>query len=164
MCGIAAIFGYGAAAAPAVDRDELRRIRDRMASRGPDGEGEWISPNGRIGLGHRRLSIIDLSPAGAQPMFNADRSLAIVYNGEIYNYNELRSQLSAKGVLSDRPEGFRGYRFQSHCDTEVLLALYETKGGEEMLNDLRGMYAFATWDDKRQCLCLARDPFGIKPL
>jgi asparagine synthase (glutamine-hydrolysing) len=168
MCGIAAIFSYGGGDAPPVDRDELRRIRERMVSRGPDGEGEWISPNGRVGLGHRRLSIIDLSPAGAQPMFNGDRSLAIVFNGEIYNYRELRSQLAAKGVLSDSPEGFPGYQFRSHCDTEVLLALYEqhsAKGQEHrMLNDLRGMYAFAIWDEKRQCLFAARDPFGIKPL
>src|ERR1700726_3925563 len=118
MCGVAAIFAYGQSAPP-VDRDEIRRMRDRMASRGPDGEGEWFSNDGRVGLGHRRLSIIDLSAAGAQPMFNADRSLAIVYNGEIYNYAELRSRLAANG-----------YRFQSHCDTEVLLALYETKGAE----------------------------------
>src|SRR5438105_11937272 len=135
MCGIAAIFAYGEMARP-VDRDELRRSRERMVSRGPDGEGEWISPNGRVGLGHRRLSIIDLSPAGAQPMFNADRSLAIVFNGEIYNYRELRSQLLV-----------RGYRFQSHCDTEVLLALYEqhsAKGEEQrMFENGRGMYAFA---------------------
>src|ERR1700748_859994 len=105
MCGIAALFAYGATAPP-VDRDELCRITARMASRGPGGASGWISPNGRVGFGHRRLSIIDLSPAGAQPMFNADRSLAIVYNGEIYNYNELRSKLSVNG-----------YRFQSHCDT-----------------------------------------------
>ena len=152
MCGIAAIFNYGGNAPP-VDPDELRRVTQRMVSRGPDGEGEWISPNGQVGLGHRRLSIIDLSPAGAQPMFNADRSVAIVFNGEIYNYQELRSKLAANG-----------YRFQSHCDTEVLLALYETRGADAMLDPVRGMYAFAIWDDRRQMLFLARDPFGIKPL
>src|SRR5437764_9196800 len=151
MCGIAAIFAYGKSA-PAVDRAEVIRMREQMFARGPDGEGEWFSEDGRIGLGHRRLTIIDLSPAGEQPMWNADRSLAIIFNGEIYNYRELRSQLSADG-----------YQFRSHCDTEVLLALYET-GGEAMLNVLRGMYAFAIWDRNKEGLFLARDPFGIKPL
>ena len=149
MCGIVATFAYGAGAPP-VDRTEVIRMREQMFARGPDGEGEWFSDDGRVGLGHRRLTIIDLSPAGAQPMWNADRSLAIIFNGEIYNYRELRSQLS-------------GYQFRSHCDTEVLLALYETRG-EAMLNELRGMYAFVIWDTRRQRLFLARDPFGIKPL
>ncbi len=151
MCGIAAIFAYGESAPP-VDRVEVIRMREQMFARGPDGEGEWFSEDGRIGLGHRRLTIIDLSPAGAQPMWNADRSLAIIFNGEIYNYRELRSQLSANG-----------YQFRSHCDTEVLLALYQTRG-EAMLNQLRGMYAFAIWDRNKEGLFLARDPFGIKPL
>jgi asparagine synthase (glutamine-hydrolysing) len=151
MCGIAAIFAYGESAPP-VDRAEVVRMREQMFVRGPDGEGEWFSEDGRIGLGHRRLTIIDLSPAGAQPMWNTDRSLAIIFNGEIYNYRELRSQLSANG-----------YQFRSNCDTEVLLALYETRG-EAMLNELRGMYAFAIWDRNKEGLFLARDPFGIKPL
>jgi asparagine synthase (glutamine-hydrolysing) len=173
MCGIVATFAYGSGAAP-VDRAEVIRMREQMFARGPDGEGEWFSEDGRVGLGHRRLTIIDLSPAGAQPMWNADRSLAIIFNGEIYNYRELRSQLasgqprnlsglSGRGSPSDSPEGFRGYQFRSHCDTEVLLALYETRG-EAMLNELRGMYAFVIWDKRRQGLFLARDPFGIKPL
>ena len=151
MCGIAATFAYGAGAPP-VDRAEVIRMREQMFARGPDGEGEWFSEDGRVGLGHRRLTIIDLSPAGAQPMWNADRSLAIIFNGEIYNYRELRSRLSANG-----------YQFRSHCDTEVLLALYQTRG-EAMLNELRGMYAFAIWDRNKEGLFLARDPFGIKPL
>ncbi len=159
MCGIAAVFAYSGDALP-VDRDEVRRMRDRMTARGPDGEGEWFSDDARVGLGHRRLSIIDLSPAGAQPMFNSesfreqapDRSLAIIFNGEIYNYAELRAQLIAQG-----------YPFQSNSDTEVLLALYATRG-EAMLDDLRGMYTFVIWDNKKQELVLARDPFGIKPL
>lgn len=151
MCGIAAIFAYGEAAPP-VDREEVLRMREQMLARGPDGSGEWFSEDRRVGLGHRRLSIIDLSPAGANPMFNADRSLALIFNGEIYNYKELRSQLLAKG-----------YPFQSHCDAEVVLALYATQG-EGMMNQLRGMYAFAIWDQKKQGLLLARDPFGIKPL
>src|SRR6059058_4901641 len=173
MCGIAAIFAYGKSA-PAVDRAEVIRMREQMFARGPDGEGEWFSEDGRVGLGRRRLTIIDLSPAGAQPMWNADRSIAIIFNGEIYNYRELRSQLLASGSLepaarrangspSDSPEGFRGYQFRSHCDTEVLLALYGSRG-EAMLNELRGMYAFAIWDGNKKGLFLARDPFGIKPL
>src|SRR4051794_31512239 len=133
MCGIAALFAYHGAA-PNVDRDELIAIRDCMAARGPDGEGEWLSRDQRVGLGHRRLSIIDLSAAGAQPMFNEDRSLAIVFNGEIYNYQELRADLES-----------RGCHFHSDSDTEVLLHLYARKG-DEMFDDVRGMYAFAIWD------------------
>src|SRR5437867_2090585 len=151
MCGISAILAYGSAAPP-VDADELFAMREQMFARGPDGGGQWISDDGRVGLANRRLSIIDVSPAGAQPMFNAERSLAITFNGEIYNYAELRSELSAKG-----------YQFTSTSDTEVLLALYATRG-EAMLNELRGMYAFAIWDHAKQGLFIARDPFGIKPL
>ena len=121
MCRIAAVFAYGESAPP-VDRDEVLLMREQMFSRGPDGSGEWFSDDRRVGLGHRRLSIIDLSPAGANPMFNADRSLALIFNGEIYNYKELRSQLSGKG-----------YPFQSHCDAEVILALYATRGIDAMM-------------------------------
>jgi asparagine synthase (glutamine-hydrolysing) len=162
MCGIAAIFAYGADAPP-VDRAEVLRMREQMFARGPDGAGEWFSEDGRVGFGHRRLTIIDLSAAGAQPMWNADRSLAIIFNGEIYNYAELRSQLSHRAVGRYGPEAANGYQFRSHCDTEVLLALYETRG-EAMLNELRGMYAFVIWDRNKEGLFLARDPFGIKPL
>jgi asparagine synthase (glutamine-hydrolysing) len=173
MCGIVATFAYGAGAPP-VDRAEVIRMREQMFARGPDGEGEWFSDDGRVGFGHRRLTIIDLSPAGAQPMWNADRSLAIIFNGEIYNYAELRAQLSHRAVgrygvparkasSSERLEAANGYQFRSHCDTEVLLALYETRG-EAMLNELRGMYAFVIWDRNKEGIFLARDPFGIKPL
>src|SRR5712691_9057789 len=96
MCGIAAVFAYGETAPP-VDEAELLAMREHMFARGPDGAGQWISDDGRVGLASRRLSIIDTSPAGAQPMFNADRSLAIVYNGEIYNYRELREKLLREG-------------------------------------------------------------------
>ncbi len=151
MCGIAAIFGYGGNAPP-VDRDELIVIRDRMIHRGPDGEGLWISEDRRVGLAHRRLTIVDLTDAGLQPMWNGDRTLCVTYNGEIYNYPALRAKLLE-----------RGYQFSSNCDTEVLLHLYAEKGAE-MMNELRGMYAFAIWDARERTLFCARDPFGIKPL
>src|SRR4051812_33049547 len=107
MCGIAALFAYHGAA-PEVERDEVVRIRDHMTSRGPDGEGLWHSADRRVALGHRRLSIIDLSPAGAQPMWSADGSLAVVFNGEIYNYRALRAELENAGC-----------HFASESDTEV---------------------------------------------
>ena len=151
MCGIAGIFAYHYAALP-VDRDELRAIRDHMAARGPDGMGEWYSDNSRVGLAHRRLSIIDLSDRAAQPMASADGQLVISFNGEIYNHRELRKALEAKGRV-----------FRTESDTEVLLHLYAEKG-EAMLGELRGMFAFAIWDARKQAMLLARDPYGIKPL
>ncbi|NWG29879.1 MAG: asparagine synthase (glutamine-hydrolyzing) [Rhodocyclaceae bacterium] len=151
MCGIAGIFTYGDPAAQ-IDREELLAIRDAMTHRGPDGAGLWLSEDGRVGLAHRRLAIIDLSPAGAQPMSSADKRLHVVFNGEIYNYRTLRAEL----------EG-RGHVFRSQSDTEVLLHLYAERG-EEMVHALRGMYAFAIWDAQGGSLFLARDPFGIKPL
>jgi len=151
MCGIASIFVYDPAA-PAVDEKELLKIRETMVKRGPDGAGIWISPDKRVGLAHRRLAIIDLSDFGAQPMADRTGQLHIVFNGEIYNFRALRSQLEKKG-----------YQFRSNSDTEVLLYLYAEKG-QEMVHDLRGMYTFALWDNGRKTLFLARDPFGIKPL
>ncbi|HEV7922409.1 MAG TPA: asparagine synthase (glutamine-hydrolyzing) [Thermoanaerobaculia bacterium] len=146
MCGINAIFAYRGDAAR-VEEGELIASRECMRSRGPDAADSWIAEDGRVGLGHRRLAIIDLSPAGAQPMRRGP--LVIVFNGEIYNYQELRSQL--------------GGDFTSHSDTEVLLRLYE-KNGEGMLGDLRGMFSIALWDGARRKMLLARDPYGIKPL
>src|SRR4051812_31487888 len=151
MCGIAGIYAYHYAANP-VDRVELRRIRDHMAARGPDGFGDWYSSNERVGLGHRRLSIIDLSARGSQPMASADGKLVITFNGEIYNYRELRASLEAMGHV-----------FISDTDTEVILHLYAHKG-EALVNDLRGMFAFGLWDDRKNALLLARDAYGIKPL
>lgn len=151
MCGINGIFAYHYAANP-IDAGELIRTRDRMIARGPDGEGRWISEDRRIGFGHRRLAVIDLTDAGAQPMASADGRLIVAYNGEIYNYRELRGELEAKG-----------HRFRSHSDTEVLLHLYAAKG-PAMAHDLRGMFAFAIWDGLERTLFLARDPYGIKPL
>ena len=151
MCGIAGIYSFSSSAPPA-DRAELRTIRDHMVARGPDGHGEWFSDNGRVALGHRRLSIIDLTERAAQPMASADGQLVITFNGEIYNYRELRKTLEAQGHV-----------FRSDSDTEVLLHLYLEKG-QAMLQHLRGMFAFALWDARKQAMLLARDAFGIKPL
>jgi asparagine synthase (glutamine-hydrolysing) len=151
MCGIAGIYAYHYAANP-VDRAELRRIRDHMTARGPDGLGEWHSQDERVGLGHRRLTIIDLSERGAQPMASVDGKLVVTLNGEIYNYRQLRASLESKG-----------HAFRTQTDAEVLLHLYAEKG-EAMVNDLRGMFAFGLWDAEKKALLLVRDPYGIKPL
>lgn len=151
MCGIAGILSYRNNGAP-VERAELLKIRDAMIARGPDGAGLWISADARMGLAHRRLSIIDLSDAGGQPMSDGSGQLHVVFNGEIYNYKQLRAELQKKG-----------YHFRSQSDTEVLLHLYAEKGAD-MVHALRGMYAFAIWDENKKGLLLARDPFGIKPL
>jgi len=135
-----------------VDVEELVRIRDAMAARGPDGEGLWHSADGRIGLAHRRLAIIDIGPSGAQPMEHGNGAFRITFNGEIYNYQILRQELVQ-----------RGHVFRSASDTEVLLHLYQDHG-PAMLERLRGMFTLAIWDEARQGMFLARDPFGIKPL
>lgn len=151
MCGIASIYSYHQTA-KSVDQGELLRIRDAMEKRGPDSAGLWLSANGHVGLAHRRLSIIDLSDAGAQPMATPDGKLRIVFNGEIYNYRELRERLQAKG-----------HQFRSDSDTEVLLFAWR-EYGQHMVEHLRGMFAFAIWEEERRGLFLARDHFGIKPL
>ncbi|HEY2871781.1 MAG TPA: asparagine synthase (glutamine-hydrolyzing) [Reyranella sp.] len=151
MCGIAGLYAY-LDVAPPVDRTELSRMNARMAPRGPDGSGDWFSADGRVGFTHRRLAIIDLSERGAQPMHSADGTLTITFNGEIYNYRELKAELEAKG-----------YRFRSDSDTEVLLQLYADRG-PSMVEALRGMFAFGLWDSRTRQLVLARDPLGIKPL
>jgi asparagine synthase (glutamine-hydrolysing) len=151
MCGLNAILAYGSNAEP-VDATELIAVRDAMIPRGPDGAGAWIADDRRIGLAHRRLAIVDLTAAGDQPMTTSDGALRIVFNGEIYNHRELRQQLQAKG-----------HRFVSGSDTEVLLHAYR-EYGRAMVAHLRGMFAFALWDEARRGLFLARDHFGIKPL
>ncbi len=151
MCGINGIFLLNSSSGN-VDRDELLATRDYMHNRGPDGEGLWVSDCGRVGLGHRRLAIIELSELGAQPMHASDGQLSITFNGEIYNHNELRKQLETKGFV-----------FRSHSDTEVLLNLY-LDCGAEMVKQLRGMFAFAIWDNRNKKLIIARDPYGIKPV
>lgn len=126
-------------------------MTDSIAHRGPDGDGHWVCSDGRVGLGHRRLAIIDLSDAGRQPMSYADGRYQITFNGEIYNYLELRDELEKSGVA-----------FRSDSDTEVLLALYHQKR-EKCLGDLDGMFAFAIWDKKERTLFCSRDRFGEKP-
>jgi asparagine synthase (glutamine-hydrolysing) len=147
MCGIAGLIHTdGAPVSPVT----LQRMTDAVAHRGPDGEGHWIE--GNVGLGHRRLAIIDLSPAGHQPMVNADHRFVLSYNGEIYNFRELRSELEALG-----------YWFRSNSDTEVLLNALAAWGDKALIR-MNGMFAFALWDRKERRLTLARDRYGIKPL
>lgn len=155
MCGICGKVGIDSAP---VGEPLLRNMCRLLSHRGPDNEGVYIrrprkgSPGPWAGLGHRRLSIIDLSPAGRQPMCNEDETLWLVFNGEIYNFQALREALRSKGHL-----------FRSRSDAEVVLHLYEEKG-ERLLEDLRGMFAFGLWDDRSEKLLLARDRLGQKPL
>jgi len=151
MCGFVAVLAPDGVLPAAV----LDAMRERLRHRGPDGHGSWIGKAaGRtlVGLGHRRLSIIDLSEAAGQPMFRADGRLVIVYNGEIYNFLELRAELESLGAV-----------FRTRSDTEVLLAAYE-QWGADCLARLNGMFAFAIWDGRRQELFVARDRFGEKPV
>lgn len=146
MCGLVGVFYRDVACEPA----RLTAMRDIISHRGPDDAGDYIE--GPLGLGHRRLSIIDLSPAGHQPMFTADGRYAIVYNGEIYNYGELKQELAAQGV-----------QFRSSSDTEVILALH-ARLGDAAVARLNGIFAYALWDKVEKRLLLARDRAGIKPL
>ncbi|WP_276479736.1 asparagine synthase (glutamine-hydrolyzing) [Paraflavitalea pollutisoli] len=147
MCGIAGII---AAQPGLVSEQAVKGMTDVLAHRGPDGEGCWIDASGRVGLGHRRLSIIDLRVVAGQPMHYLDR-FSIVYNGELYNYRELQQSLIKKG-----------YSFHSSSDTEVILAAYAA-WGVQCLDYFDGMFAFAIWDDREQRLFAARDRFGEKP-
>ncbi|HEY0687068.1 MAG TPA: asparagine synthase (glutamine-hydrolyzing) [Steroidobacter sp.] len=146
MCGLVGVFYRDQACDPA----RLKAMRDIISHRGPDDAGDFIE--GPLGLGHRRLSIIDLSPAGHQPMFTADGRYVIVYNGEIYNYNELKQELAAQGA-----------QFRSTSDTEVILALH-ARLGDAAVAKLNGIFAYALWDKVEKRLLLARDRAGIKPL
>ena len=136
-----------------IDPELLDAMRDTLVHRGPDGCGSWISPDGRAGLAHRRLSILDLSAAGHQPMTNEDETLWLTFNGEIYNFQPLRDELVQ-----------RGHRFRSRTDSEVLLHGFEEWGGPGLLARLKGMFAFAIHDVRTGTLFAARDRFGIKPL
>ncbi|MBX9903492.1 MAG: asparagine synthase (glutamine-hydrolyzing) [Burkholderiales bacterium] len=153
MCGVVGtlIFDSGRGQ---VDAGLLERMRDTMTHRGPDGAGIWISNDGKVGLGHRRLSIIDLSTAATQPMSNENGSLWLSFNGEIYNHAEIRRELEQTGR----------YRWKTdHSDTEVILHAFE-EWGIDCLQRFRGMFAFALWDGARRELWLVRDRIGVKPL
>ena len=150
MCGICGdlVLTSGERVMP----DAVVAMRTTLEHRGPDGAGLFVSPDARVGLGFRRLRIIDLSPAADQPMSNEDGTIHIVFNGEIYNFKDLRSELAV-----------RGHRFRTHSDTETILHLYEDEGLDAMQR-LEGMFALAIWDEGRRRLVLARDRAGKKPL
>jgi asparagine synthase (glutamine-hydrolysing) len=147
MCGIVGQVNFDKSPVSSV---VLKKMTDVIQHRGPDGEGHWIE--GNIGFGHRRLSIIDLSPAGHQPMISSDHRYVLTYNGEIYNFRELRIELEGKG-----------YCFQSKTDSEVVLYSLAEWGSDALLK-FNGMFALAFWDRKEKKLLLARDRYGIKPL
>lgn len=151
MCGITGYWSLGTGVHP----DTIRRMTDRIAHRGPDAAGVWLDEGAGLALGHQRLSILDLSPAGAQPMISADGRLVLVFNGEIYNHRALRTAVEAAGWSA----GWRG-----HSDTETLLAALQLWGVAATLTRLNGMFAFALWDRSTRCLTLARDRAGEKPL
>lgn len=149
MCGI---VGVVSSKIP-IEPERLVQMNNALSHRGPDGSGEWVSDDGAVGLAHRRLSIIDLSPLGAQPMLSASGRYAVTYNGEIYNFLELRSELENLGAT-----------FRGHSDTEVMLAAFDIWGVVESLPRLRGMFVLAVWDRRDCSLLIARDRVGIKPL
>jgi asparagine synthase (glutamine-hydrolysing) len=150
MCGICGVLAFNDSFA--CDERVIVAMRDTMTHRGPDDAGVWRSPSGRVALGHRRLSIVDVSHSGHQPMSNEDGSVWVAFNGEIYNHDELRPGLEA-----------RGHRYRSRCDTETIVHLYEEEG-PRCVEQLDGMFALAVWDERRRELFLARDRLGKKPL
>ena len=147
MCGICGVLHFDGQSA---DPEVLGRMTEAIRHRGPDAGNTYL--DGPVGLGHRRLSIIDLSAAGTQPMTNEDSSLWVIYNGEIYNFAEIRAELET-----------RGHIFRSNTDSEVILHAYES-WGVDCLARFNGMFAFALWDSARRRLWLVRDRLGIKPL
>lgn len=152
MCGIAGILAFSSAAS--VQADELVRLNDAMPHRGPDGVGTWLSDDRKIGLSHRRLAIVDLTSDAAQPMTDAEGSVQITYNGEIYNHLALRTELEAAG-----------HQFRTdHSDTEVLVHGYKHWGIDGLVERLIGMFAFAIWDMRAKRLTIVRDRVGIKPV
>src|ERR1700704_3459740 len=150
MCGISGILGF--ADSFPVSEALARDMAASQSHRGPDDDGAWADPAHRVALSHRRLSIIDLSAAGHQPMANEDGSVWITYNGEVYNHEALRTELEAKG-----------HTYRSRTDTETILHLYEEEGPAAVAR-LDGMFAFVIWDARRRQLLLARDRLGVKPL
>ncbi len=150
MCGIAGFLGHPATGAPA---DVVKAMTDAIAHRGPDADGAWCDAEAQVALGHRRLSIIDLSPLGAQPMHSASQRYAIAFNGEAYNYAAIRTELEQSG-----------YPFKGQSDTEVLLAAFDRWGIEAGVPRFAGMFAMAIWDRQQRSLWLVRDRLGEKPL
>lgn len=150
MCGITGAVSLDGKPIPNL-RSRLRVMNNLIAHRGPDGEGIWTSPSNIVGFGHRRLAVIDLGDDGSQPM-HSDSGKSIVFNGEIYNYKEIRSAASSSG-----------YRFKTDSDTESILAAHDLYG-DSAIDHLRGMFAYAVWDENSDSLTLVRDRFGIKPL
>src|SRR4051812_35284550 len=152
MCGIAGILsGHG------IDRIAVERMIRPLTHRGPDDDGIWLDPEAGIGFGHRRLAIVDLSPAGHQPMLSDNGRWVLNFNGEIYNHSEIRAELDAAGAAPDA--GWRG-----HCDTETFLQAIATWGLTPALERSVGQFAFALWDRQTRTLSLVRDRFGEKPL
>ena len=149
MCGIAGVAKLGGGIEP----DKLDRMREALVHRGPDGAGSWISSDSQVGLSHRRLSVLDLSLAGAQPMHSASGRYSISFNGEIYNFSDLRKELEADGMS-----------FIGQSDTEIVLGACERWGVTDTLSRLAGMFAFAIWDARESTLYLIRDRIGIKPV
>ncbi|RMF11636.1 MAG: asparagine synthetase B, partial [Alphaproteobacteria bacterium] len=148
MCGIVGLFD--SRGKRSFDEVLVARMNDSQTHRGPDDAGLHLEPG--LALGHRRLAILDLSPAGHQPMASDDGKVIVVFNGEIYNFMDLRAELEAAG-----------HRFHSHCDTEVIVKGWQV-WGESCVDRFRGMFAFAIWDSEQERLFLARDRLGIKPL
>ena len=152
MCGIVGSYAY--ASEVEIDPSVLESMRDAMVHRGPDGMGLWMSADRKIGLGHRRLSILDLSTSASQPLANEDETVWVTFNGEIYNHLNLRQQLVAAG-----------HRFRTdHSDTEVIVHAYEEWGIDGLLKAIEGDFAIGLWDDNKQELYLIRDRIGVKPL
>src|SRR4051812_5717704 len=149
MCGICGELRFDGAPVPPA---RLVAMRDRLAHRGPDSDGFYVAPGGDAGLAFRRLRIIDLTPNASRPMASEDGLVQAIFNGEIYNFRELREGLVA-----------RGHVFRSHSDTETIVHLYEEKGAD-CIPDLDGMFAIAIWDERARRLTLARDRAGKKPL
>lgn len=152
MCGIAGILNSATVSRAQLERDAVA-MNDSLAHRGPDDHGVWSDSEAGIALAHRRLSIVDLSPAGHQPMISADGRFIIIYNGEVYNHEELRPELSARGI-----------NWRGHSDTEVMLEAFAAFGVEATVKRLIGMFTIALWDRRERTLTLVRDRLGIKPL
>lgn len=155
MCGIVGYLGGGHALEISEHVRLLKSMTDRIVPRGPDGEGQWADPYAQVGLGHRRLAIVDLSEAGQQPMHSPSKRYVCAFNGEIYNHLKLRKKLENQN---------QSPQWNGHSDTETLLAAFDAWGIQETLQAAVGMFAIAVWDRQERTLSLARDRLGEKPL